>query len=88
MTSARRPADRTIRYQHIADELRTRVEGGEYLAGRLLPSEAELSQQYILSYYPDDEADKRGQFRSITLAIHGKPNYSVRTRNGYYVPKK
>jgi len=49
---------------------------------------AELSQQYILSYYPDDEADKRGQFRSITLAIHGKPNYSVRTRNGYYVPKK
>ena len=49
MTSARRPADRTIRYQHIADELRTRVEGGEYLAGRLLPSEAELSQQYQAS---------------------------------------
>jgi GntR family transcriptional regulator len=49
MTSARRPADRTIRYQHIAEELRTRVEGGEYLAGRLLPSEAELSQQYQAS---------------------------------------
>ena len=49
MTSARRPADRTIRYQHIADELRARVEAGEYLAGRLLPSEAELSQQYQAS---------------------------------------
>jgi Ca-activated chloride channel family protein len=49
---------------------------------------AELSQQYILSYYPDDESDKRGQFRSITLSIHGRPNLSVRTRNGYYVPKK
>ena len=49
MTSARRPADRTIRYQHIADELRARVEAGDYLAGRLLPSEAELSQQYQAS---------------------------------------
>ncbi len=49
---------------------------------------AELSQQYVLSYYPDDEADKRGQFRSITLSIKGRPNLSVRTRNGYYVPKK
>lgn len=49
MTSARRPADRTIRYQHIADELRARIEAGEYLAGRLLPSEAELSQEYEAS---------------------------------------
>ena len=49
MTSARRPADRTIRYQHIAEELRAQVEAGEYLAGRLLPSEAELSQQYQAS---------------------------------------
>jgi GntR family transcriptional regulator len=49
MTSARRSADRTIRYQRIADELRARIEAGEYLAGRLLPSEAELSQQYQAS---------------------------------------
>jgi len=30
---------------------------------------AELSQQYILSYYPDDEAGKRGEFREIVLTI-------------------
>ncbi len=49
---------------------------------------AELSQQYILSYYPDDEAADRGKFREISLTVKGKPNYQVRTRKGYYVPKK
>jgi GntR family transcriptional regulator len=37
---------RTIRYRSIADELRRRVETGEFGAGRLLPSEAELSAAY------------------------------------------
>lgn len=49
---------------------------------------AELSQQYVLSYYPEDDADKRGEFRSITLTVKGKPNLYVRTRKGYYVPKR
>ena len=49
---------------------------------------AELSQQYILSYYPDDTADKRGEFRTISLVIRGKPNVNIRTRKGYYVPKR
>jgi Ca-activated chloride channel family protein len=49
---------------------------------------AELSQQYILSYYPDDDADKRGQFREIVVAVKSKPNSTIRTRRGYYVPKK
>ncbi len=48
---------------------------------------AELSQQYILSYYPEDTADKRGEFRTISLAVKGK-NLNVRTRKGYYMPKK
>jgi GntR family transcriptional regulator len=37
---------RTIRYRDIADRLRERVAAGEFAAGRLLPSEAELSLQY------------------------------------------
>jgi len=37
---------RTIRYREIADELRARVDAGEFAAGRLLPSESELSAQY------------------------------------------
>lgn len=49
---------------------------------------AELSQQYILSYYPEDDSDRRGEFRSISLTVKNKPNLTVRTRKGYYVPKK
>lgn len=49
---------------------------------------AELSQQYILSYYPEPEADKRGQFRAVSVNVKTKPNLTIRTRKGYYVPKK
>lgn len=40
---------RTIRYQAIAEVLRTRVRSGEYAAGRLLPSESELSEEFDAS---------------------------------------
>ena len=49
---------------------------------------AELSQQYILSYYPENESDKRGEFRAISLSVKQKQNLSVRTRKGYYVPRQ
>ena len=48
---------------------------------------AELSQQYILSYYPQDESEMRGEFREISLAVKNGQNLTVRTRKGYYVPK-
>jgi len=48
---------------------------------------AELSDQYILSYYPDSDSDKGGEFRNITVMVK-RPNVSVRTRKGYYVPKR
>jgi Ca-activated chloride channel family protein len=47
---------------------------------------AELSQQYILSYYPDDDGGKRGQFREIDVELKGGRNATVRTRKGYIVP--
>ncbi|MBK9178514.1 MAG: GntR family transcriptional regulator [Acidimicrobiales bacterium] len=40
---------REIRYRAIADELRSRLEAGELAAGRVLPSEAELSATYRAS---------------------------------------
>ncbi len=40
---------RTIRYQEIATDLRQRLVGGHYAAGRLLPSEAELSAEFAAS---------------------------------------
>jgi VWFA-related protein len=49
---------------------------------------AELSQQYILSYYPDDEPGTRGQFREITLTLKDRPGLTARTRKGYFVPKR
>ena len=49
---------------------------------------AELSQQYILSYYPENESDRRGEFRTISLSVKQKQNLRVRTRKGYYVPKR
>lgn len=49
---------------------------------------AELSQQYILSYYPEKETEKRGEFRAISLTVKSKQNADVRTRKGYYVPKR
>ncbi|MDQ6786942.1 MAG: VWA domain-containing protein [Acidobacteriota bacterium] len=49
---------------------------------------AELAQQYVLSYYPENESDRRGDFRAISLSVKGRQNFMVRTRKGYYVPKK
>lgn len=49
---------------------------------------AALSQQYILSYYPENEKELRGRFREISLAVKGKQNLTIRTRKGYYVPRR
>ena len=40
---------RSIRYQQIAEELRGRVLAGEFAAGRMLPSESELSAEFSAS---------------------------------------
>ena len=49
---------------------------------------AELSQQYILSYYPEDEGGKRGTFRNIALKVKDRNDLSVRTRKSYFVPRR
>jgi Ca-activated chloride channel family protein len=49
---------------------------------------AELAQQYILSYYPENEQNKNGEFRTISLAVKTRQNLTVRTRKGYFVPKQ
>jgi GntR family transcriptional regulator len=46
---AREQAGRTVRYREIADDLRHRVEAGTFGAGRVLPSEADLSAAYAAS---------------------------------------
>jgi GntR family transcriptional regulator len=40
---------RTIRYHQIAEELKSRVLSGTYAAGRLLPSESDMSAEFAVS---------------------------------------
>lgn len=44
---------------------------------------ADLAQQYVLSYYPQDERND-GRLRVIGLRVAGRPNLRVRSRRGYY----
>jgi Ca-activated chloride channel family protein len=44
---------------------------------------ADLSQQYVLSYYPTDEG-RDGRYRVISLRVKTRPNLRVRARRGYY----
>jgi Ca-activated chloride channel homolog len=46
----------------------------------------DLSQQYVLSYYPPGEV-RDGRFRTFTLNIKTRPGLRVRTRKGYFAPK-
>ena len=48
---------------------------------------AELAQQYIISYYPDDETAKSGEFREINVTVRAKQNLTIRARKGFYVGK-
>jgi Ca-activated chloride channel family protein len=43
----------------------------------------DLSQQYVLSYYPTDEG-RDNRFRVISLRVKTRPNLRVRARRGYY----
>jgi Ca-activated chloride channel family protein len=43
----------------------------------------DISQQYLLSYYPDDER-KDNFFRFISLRVKTRPNTRVRARKGFY----
>src|SRR5215475_9717575 len=40
---------RSVRYQEIAAELRSRIAAGDFAGGRLLPSEAQLAGQFAAS---------------------------------------
>lgn len=47
---------------------------------------ADLSQQYVLSYYP--AADHRdGSLHTLELKLKGRNDVRVRSRKGYYAPK-
>jgi Ca-activated chloride channel homolog len=47
---------------------------------------ADLSQQYILSYYPSGE-HRDGQLHRLELRIKSRNDVRLRSRKGYYAPK-
>jgi Ca-activated chloride channel family protein len=49
---------------------------------------SELAQQYIISYYPDDETGNAGESRRIEVTAPKRNDLTIRTRKGYYVAKK
>jgi len=44
----------------------------------------ETANYYLLAWRPDTEEQKRGKFRSIQASIVGRPDLTVRLRNGYF----
>jgi VWFA-related protein len=44
----------------------------------------ETANYYLLAWRPDSEEQKRGKFRSIQASIVGRPDLTVRVRNGYF----
>lgn len=53
------------------------------LEGAFTQISNDLRQQYVLSYYPNDDG-RDGRFRSIALRVKTRPNMRVRARRGYY----
>lgn len=67
---------RTIRYHQIADDLRNRIAGDEFSAGRLLPSEAELGSAYEAS---------RVTIRNALEVLRGEGVVDARQGVGWFV---
>ena len=49
---------------------------------------AELAQQYILSYYPENDRQNRGAFRAITINVKNRNDLQIRARKGYFTPRR
>jgi GntR family transcriptional regulator len=68
---------RTIRYQQIAENLRERLVAGNFVAGRMLPSESELSAEFSAS---------RVTVRRALEVLRDEGLVSARQGFGWFVP--
>ncbi|HEX8117170.1 MAG TPA: VWA domain-containing protein [Pyrinomonadaceae bacterium] len=79
--------------QHRLEEFAAQTGGAVYvphtheeLGAAFKQIATDLSQQYVLSYYPSGDV-RDGRFRLFTLNVKTRPGLRVRTRKGYYAPK-
>lgn len=68
-------------YRQIADELRARINGGEFQPGDALPSEAELTAQYGVSRGTSRQAFLELQAAGLIDAVQGRGRF-VRLPSG------
>lgn len=59
------------RYEQVADDLRTRIESGEFPPGAKLPSRAELCRQYDVSSIVADRAMFLLKMEGLTESLPG-----------------
>lgn len=55
------------------------------LDGAFRQISAELSQQYIISYYPEPDPERSGTFRTFDLKYKRPGSVMIRFRKGYYI---
>ncbi|HEX8116187.1 MAG TPA: VWA domain-containing protein, partial [Pyrinomonadaceae bacterium] len=79
--------------QHRLEEFAAQTGGAIYvphthdeLSAAFRQIATDLSQQYVLSYYPSGDI-RDGRFRLFNLNVKTRPGLRVRTRKGYYAPK-
>jgi VWFA-related protein/TonB family protein len=84
------PNLRNVAAEHYLEEFTSQTGGAVYvprgtddLDAAFAQISADLAQQYVLSYYPQDDHND-GRFRSISLQVKTRPNLRVRARKGYY----
>jgi Ca-activated chloride channel family protein len=85
---------RALTAERRMQELATQTGGAVYspvdeteLVAAFTRISAELSEQYILNYYPNEDAFN-AQFRTISLRVKNRKDLTVRTRKGYYVSRR
>lgn len=81
-TSTGRPRRGESSYQMISRELRSRVRRGEFVAGRQLPTEAELAQTYAVSRQTIRRAFQDLVAEDIVYRVPGRGTFAKAT-DGY-----
>ncbi len=67
-------------YQQVADDLKQRIEKGEYMAGQMIPSEAKLCEMYQVSRITIRSAISKLVEEEVLVKRHGKGTFVQTTK--------
>lgn len=66
--------------RQIADDLRARIQAGEYPPGEPIPTLAELAKMYSVAVSTIQKAISRLQIEGVLVGVQGKRNYVAEER--------